>query len=154
MDPRAFDTHKAVKALKVAGFSDPQAEAVVETVGTAMGESLATKTDLELALQPMMTKADLDTALKSMASKTDLELALQPLMTKADDLDTALKSMASKTDLDALEQRMITKAGLDATLKSMASKADLAALEQRMTIKLGAMVVAGMSFLAVFQKVF
>ena len=128
MDPRAFDTHKAVKALKVAGFSDPQAEAVVETVGTAMGESLATK--------------------------TDLEMALQPLMTKADDLDTARKSMASKTDLDALEQRMITKAGLDATLRSMVSKADLAAFEQRMTIKLGAMVVAGVSFLAVFQKVF
>ena len=105
MVPREFDTHKAVKALKVAGFSDPQAEAVVETVGTAMGESLASKTDLELALQPMMTKADLDTA-------------------------------------------------LDAALESMASKTDLAALEQRMTIKLGAMVVAGVSFLAVFQKVF
>ncbi len=102
MVPRAFDTHKAVKALKVAGFSDPQAEAVVETVGTAMGESLASKTDLELALQPMMSKTDdLDTALKSMASKTDLELALQPMMSKSPaDLDTALKSMASKTDLD------------------------------------------------------
>ncbi len=128
MVPRAFDTHKAVKALKVAGFSDPQAEAVVETVGTAMGESLMTKTDLELALQPVMIKVD--------------------------DLDTSLKSMASKTDLDALEQRMITKVSLDATLKSMASKADLAAFEQRMTIKFGAMMVAGTSFLAVFQKVF
>ena len=125
MVARAFDTHKAVKALKVAGFSDPQAEAVVETVGTAMGESLATKTDLEMALQPMMTKAD---------------------------LDAALKSMASKTDLDTLEQRMITKVALDATLRSMVSKADLAAFEQRMTIKFGAMVVAGTSFLAVFQR--
>ena len=127
MVPREFDTHKAVKELRAAGFSDPQAEAVVETVGTAIGDSLALKTDLELALQPMMTKADLDAALESMASKADLELALQPMMTRAD---------------------------LDAALESMASKADLAALEQRMTIKLGAMVVAGMSFLAVFQKVF
>jgi len=101
MAPREFDTYKAVKALQAAGFSDPQAEAVVETVGTAMGDRLASKTDLELALQPMMTRADLDTALESMASKTDL-----------------------------------------------------AALEQRMTMKLGAMVVAGVSFLAVFQKVF
>ncbi len=117
-----------MKARKVAGFSDPQAEAVVETVGTAMGESLMTKTDLELALQPVMIKVD--------------------------DLDTSLKSMASKTDLDALEQRMITKVSLDATLKSMASKADLAAFEQRLTIKFGAMMVAGTSFLAVFQKVF
>ncbi len=138
MVPREFDTHKAVKALKVAGFSDPQAEAVVETVGTAMGESLASKTDLELALQPMMTRADLDAALEPMVSKADLELALRPTMTRAD-LDAALESMASK---------------IDAALESMASKTDLAALEQRMTIRLGAMVVAGISFLAVFQKVF
>ncbi len=43
----AFDTHKAVKALKEAGFDDPQAEAVVATVGDAMGENVATKADLQ-----------------------------------------------------------------------------------------------------------
>ena len=41
-----FDTHRAVKALKEAGFEDAQAEALVATVGAAMGENLATKTDL------------------------------------------------------------------------------------------------------------
>ena len=36
-----------VKALKAAGFGDAQAEAVVATVGAAMGESVATKADLQ-----------------------------------------------------------------------------------------------------------
>ena len=42
MVPPAFDTHRAVKSLTVAGLSDSQAEAVVETVGVAMDETLAT----------------------------------------------------------------------------------------------------------------
>ena len=94
MVPPAFDTHRAVKSLTVAGFSDSQAEAVVETVGTAIDETLATKADLE------------------------------PI----------------RSDLDRVKS-------------TMATKADLAALEQRMTIKFGAMAFAGMSFLAVLQKV-
>ena len=132
-----FDTHEAVTTLKSAGFSNPQAEAVVETVGTAMGNSLVTKTDLELALQPVMTRADLDAALEPMASKADLELALQPMMTRAD-LDAALEPMASKADLELALQPI---------------RADMVALEHRMTIKLGAMMVAGMSILAILQKV-
>ena len=41
-----FDTHKAVKALKEAGFDDSQAEAVVTTVGDAMTGNVATKADI------------------------------------------------------------------------------------------------------------
>ena len=53
----AFDTHKAVKALKEAGFDDPQAEAVVATVGEAIGGSIATKADI--AELRTTTKADI-----------------------------------------------------------------------------------------------
>lgn len=42
-----FDTLKATKALKQAGFDEAQAEAVVATVGDAIGGSVATKADLE-----------------------------------------------------------------------------------------------------------
>lgn len=42
-----FDTLKATKALKRAGFDEVQAEAVVATVGDAIGGSVATKADLE-----------------------------------------------------------------------------------------------------------
>ena len=42
----AFDTHKAVKELRAAGAAEPLAEAVVATVGAAMGENVATKADV------------------------------------------------------------------------------------------------------------
>ena len=57
MTTLAFDTHKAVKALKEAGFDDPQAEAVVATVGEAIGGSIATKADI--AELRTTTKADI-----------------------------------------------------------------------------------------------
>ena len=50
----AFDTHAAIKTLREAGFEEAQAEAVVATVGEAMGENVATKADFHAL------KADLD----------------------------------------------------------------------------------------------
>ena len=57
MTSPAFDTLKAAKALQAAGFDDAQAEAVIATVGDAVGGSLATKADLQ-ALKAT-TKAEL-----------------------------------------------------------------------------------------------
>lgn len=42
----AFDTHKAIKGLREAGFEEAQAEAVVATVGEAMSGNVATKSDI------------------------------------------------------------------------------------------------------------
>ena len=134
MVPPAFDTHRAVKSLTVAGFSDSQAEAVVETVGTAIDETLATKADLE----PI--RSDLDRVKSTMATKADLE----PIRS---DLDRVKSTMATKADLEPL------RSDLDGVMSTMATKTDLAAFEQRMTIKFGAMAFAGMSLLAVLQKV-
>ena len=49
----ALDTHKAVKALREAGFDDLQAEAVTERLSTAIGENLMTKDDLENAVEKL-----------------------------------------------------------------------------------------------------
>lgn len=46
MSTLVFDTHKAVKILQEAGANERLAEAVVATVGDAMGENVATKADL------------------------------------------------------------------------------------------------------------
>ena len=43
MSTLAFDTHKAIKGLKDAGFEEAQAEAVVSAIGEAIGEHVATK---------------------------------------------------------------------------------------------------------------
>jgi hypothetical protein len=60
MSVTALDTHQAVKALKLVGFSEEQAEAVTKVVRDSQNidfSSLATKADLaELRLE---TKADL-----------------------------------------------------------------------------------------------
>ncbi len=64
MSALAFDTHKAVIALKQAGFAEGQAEAVVNTMGEALDDNVATKADLtetRAALEAKMAvlKADL-----------------------------------------------------------------------------------------------
>jgi predicted ATP-grasp superfamily ATP-dependent carboligase len=55
----ALDTYKAVKMLKEAGFDEPQAEAVVTTVGNAFDDTVATKTDvaeLRIEIQEIRTE--------------------------------------------------------------------------------------------------
>ena len=56
MNKLAFDTHKAVKALKEAGSDERLAEAVVATVGEAMGENVATKADVTAAQSDLAAK--------------------------------------------------------------------------------------------------
>ena len=63
----AFDTHKAVTALKQAGFAEPQAEAVVNTMGEALGGTVATKADLA-AVQAKL-EADIAAVKPDMADK-------------------------------------------------------------------------------------
>ena len=56
MSALAFDTHKAVTALKQAGFDEAQAEAVVTTMGEALGGNVATKADLTEATATLRTE--------------------------------------------------------------------------------------------------
>ena len=72
MSTLAFDTHKAVKALKEAGFGDIQAEAVVATVGDAIGGDVATKGDI--AVLKTDIKADI-AALKADIAEFKAEIA-------------------------------------------------------------------------------
>lgn len=53
MATAGFDTHKAVKALTDAGFSESQAETVVSTVSDAIGSDLATKSELKAELKEL-----------------------------------------------------------------------------------------------------
>lgn len=49
----AFDTHKAVKALREAGFDDSQAEAVPAQISAAINENLVTKGGLDNAIEKL-----------------------------------------------------------------------------------------------------
>ena len=80
-----FDTHRAIKTLTAAGFSEVKAEAMLDAMGDSH-DALATKSDLRELAQT--TKADLN------------ELAQ---MTKADLNELA---QTTKADLRELELRM------------------------------------------------
>ncbi len=123
-----FDTLKAAKALKAAGFDDSQAEAVVATVDDAVRETVVTKADLVNALRPVVTEKGLNDALRPMATKADLE----PFALKTD-----LEPFALKTDLEPF-----------------ALKTDLLVVQQQVTIRLGGLMIAGFSGLAAVIKLF
>ena len=107
-----FDTLRAARTLKAAGFGDAQAEAVAEIVQAAANGNRVIKSDLEA----FATTADLE----RFATKADLE----PLATKVD-----LERFATKADLEALAEK--------AALKS-----DLQDLELRLTIRTGVMIAS------------
>jgi len=67
MSTLAFDTHKAVKALREAGFDDSQAEAVIEQIGVAIGGNVATKDDLKV-LRGDLEKLELRMTIKLYAA--------------------------------------------------------------------------------------
>ena len=105
----AFDTHKAVKALRQAGFDDVQAEAVVDQINGAVTENLVFKPDLAV------TERNLAARIDACASKEDLAETERKLAARID-------ACASKEDL-----------------RNYATKEELAQLELRMTVKMEAL---------------
>ena len=68
-----FDTRKAVRNLKAAGFEEPQADAIVDTLGDAFTDTVATKTDsAEVKAELKADIAEIKAELKAMATKADI----------------------------------------------------------------------------------
>ena len=103
-----FDTHKAVKALCRSGFTDSQAEAVVEQINGAVNENVATKQDLRDAVAPLATKEELRDAVALLATKEELRVAVAPLATK-EELRAAVAPLATKEELAQLEVRLMDR---------------------------------------------
>ena len=120
MSVLAFDTYQAVTALKQAGFEEAQAEAVVTTMGAALGGQVATKADL----------TEVRTALEA-----DLEQLC--LTTKADltEVRTALEADLAAVKGDIEQLRSETKAELAAGRAEMAEQ--FAALYKQLWLMAG-----------------
>ncbi|MCY3907090.1 MAG: hypothetical protein OXF63_07560 [Anaerolineaceae bacterium] len=121
-----FDTLRAARTLKAAGFGDAKAEAVAEIVQAVANGNRVSKVDL----QGFATKADFDQFARTLdldrfATKVDLER----FATKED-----LERFATKEDLE----RFATKEDL----KRFATKAELQELELRLTIRTGVMIAS------------
>lgn len=77
MSVATFDTHAAVRALEEAGMDTPQAEAVTETVRTAVVEGVATKADIaDLRTEVKADIADLRTDLEKLRADLTWRMVL------------------------------------------------------------------------------
>ena len=140
MSTLAFDTHKAVKALQAAGAAEPLAEAVVATVGEAVGANVATKADLaevqaglETEIEAVKTdltevKADLKTEIaatkaalesKIAAVKTDLAEAKAELKTEIAEVRTEVAEVKAELKTDIALLRADTEKGFQDVYKFM-----------------------------------
>ncbi len=77
MSVATFDTHAAVRALEEAGMDTPQAEAVTETVRTAVVQGVATKADIaNLRTEVKADIADLRTDLEKLRADLTWRMVL------------------------------------------------------------------------------
>ncbi len=96
MTALAFDTYKAVKALREAGADEALAEAVVATVGDAIGGNVATKADL----------AEVKAELKSDMAAVKTDLAEVKAELKSDMAAVRADLAEVKSDIAEVEARL------------------------------------------------
>ena len=107
----AFDTHKAVKALQAAGAAEPLAEAVVATVGEAVGDNVATKADLA------EVQAGLETEIE--AVRADLTEVQAGLKTEIAEVRTEIAEVKAELKTDIALLRADTEKGFQGVYKFM-----------------------------------
>ena len=95
MSTVTFDTYKAVKALRSAGFNDSQAEAVTEQIGAAISEGLATTGDIQA----------LESSIQS--SRSELKGDIQALEGKIQALEGKIQGLEGK--IQTVESRLTVK---------------------------------------------
>ncbi|MCY4436682.1 MAG: DUF1640 domain-containing protein [Chloroflexi bacterium] len=98
-----FDTHKAVKTLTGAGFSENQAEALIDAVSEARGDA-ATNDDLQASEQAL--RADLQAS--EQALRADLQASEQALRADLQTLraDLQASDQAIRADMQVMEERL------------------------------------------------
>ena len=98
MSTVAFDTYKAVKALRSAGFNDSQAEAVTEQIGAAISEGLATTGDIQtLEGTIQSSRSELKGDIQALEGKIQaLEGKIQALEGKIQVLDGKIQTIESR----------------------------------------------------------
>ena len=141
-----FDTLRAARTLRAAGFEDAKAEAVAEVVQAVANGNRVTRADMQgvamkVDLERFATKADLE----RFATKADLQEELKGFATKAE-----LERFATKEDLERFAtkedlERFATKADLESLAAKAALKSDLQDLELRLTIRLGVVAAASVT---------
>lgn len=137
-----FDTHRAVKKLTGAGFSEDQAEALIDAVRDEQ-EALATKADL------LAVRADLREEISAL--RTELK---EDIATLRAELKEDIGALRAETKEDIAVLRAELKEDI-AVLRAdnNAIRSEMQALELRMTLRLGGLVAAGVAILAILELI-
>ena len=99
-----FDTRKAVRNLKAVGFEEPQADAIVDTLGDAFSDTIATKSDIaevqaDIARLEVSTKSDI--ARLEVSTKSDIAEVQSDIAEVQADI--ARLEVSTKSDIARLE---------------------------------------------------
>ena len=119
MSANAFDTLKAAKSLKAAGFDEAQAEAVVATVGDAVREHTAPlASSIATIGDTMATKESVTTVKEDVATvKEDVATLKEDVETIKKDVATVKKDVATVAErVSAIADTMATKEYVAATI--------------------------------------
>ena len=139
----AFDTLRAARRLRdEGGFDERQAAILVDTFAEGMGETLATKADLEKTEASL--RADLE--------KTEASLRgdLETLRGDLEKTEASLRGDLEKTEASLRGDLETLRSELGKT--ETALRGEMRELEQRMTIRLGAMMVGAVALIVVLIK--
>ena len=118
MTANAFDTLKAAKSLRAAGFDEAQAEAVVATVGDAVREHTAPLArSVGTIVDTMATKDDIASVTDNVASLTERVVEISSTMATKDDVASVTDNVASLTGRVAtISETMATKEYVQAAI--------------------------------------
>ena len=109
MTANAFDTLKAAKSLRAAGFDEAQAEAVVATVGDAVREHTAPLASGTAAIaDTMATKEGVATLADRVATISSTMATKEGVATLADRVATISSTMATKDEVATLADKLAT----------------------------------------------
>ena len=109
-----FDTRKAVRNLKAVGFEEPQADAIVDTLGDAFSDTIATKSDIAevqsdiAGVQSNIAGVQSDIARLEVSTKSDIAEVQSDIAGVQSDI--ARLEVSTKSDIARLE--VSTKAGI------------------------------------------
>ena len=147
-----FDTHRIVKELEEAGFSEKQAEAVVTAVGAAISGNLATKADLDLLKAEL--KAEFKAENAALRDEIKAENAAFRDEIRAENAafraEIKAENAALKDELKADNTSMRTEfQGETADIKSR-----IQSLELRMTLRMGGIAAAAVGIAVAVVRIF
>ena len=107
-----FDTRKAVRNLKAVGFEEPQADAIVDTLGDAFSDTIATKSDIagvQSNIAGVQSNiAGVQSARLEVSTKSDIAEVQSDIAGVQSDI--ARLEVSTKADIARLE--VSTKAGI------------------------------------------